>query len=563
MNSIFNEDINASKYTKTEVGIIFILTLFFLSTLYIQTASKKYNGPEIVSVEISVDDNQIGISKEKAINIKTKPEGANISNLKWNVSNPNIIDIKGNKIKGKELGKTTIFLEDDKIKSNSLEISCVTYISEAKILNPIDKLSAFREYKLDVEVFPEESMNKDYVITSSNPEILEIKDKNILYGKNTGKAIIYVKDTFGKVLAEMEIEVLWIKIKSIELDEKELKLGVGQKTILYANIQPLNATNTGITWESENPDIAEVDENGIIIGKTPGIVKIKAKINNEERVSECIISVSENKQFGTFMYSSGEYEIKYEPLYQSKTQYTSKYWEQIEFLGSLDKEGWVKIRNSEGNPGFVEYRKNRFLKEKPKLVENIRYISNEDINIKNGAIISSAMMILENKGYTASTYNLLYALNKTQNIYKDENNTYHAENTPYEAFIGNPEKNREDGSYTGFNIPATNMITYHLGDVVKDISGVSNEELINYINKGTPIMVWMDLEGEKLTDGVEVNYPKGKYTTLKTITTGVIVGYDDENIYIHNPEKKAFTKHNKDVFFENFEKIKRPAIIVK
>ena len=552
---------NKKIYSSVDIIVLIILSILLISILFLKTVSRRYSSLNIKDISISVDNNQIGISKEKLIKIDISPEGANTSKLKWNISNPNIVDIKGNKLIGKELGKTVISLEDDKVISNELEISCVTYISEAKIKNPIDKLSAFKEYKLDVEVFPSEAMNKDYIITSSDPEVVEIKDKNILYGKNTGKSVIYVKDTFGKVLAQMEIEVIWIKINSIEIDEKELKLGVGQKTILYANLQPLNATNVGIIWESENPEIASIDKNGIITGKNPGIVKITAKVKNEEKQAECFVSVTEGKQLGRFMYASGEYPIKYKPLYQAKTEKNTKYWELIEFLEPIDKEGWIKIRNSEGLPGFVEYRESRFLKDKPKLIEKIRFISNKDINMKNGSLIASCMMMLENKGYTVSAYNLLYTLPRTSNISKKEDN-YFADD-PYESFVGNPESSKEDGSYTGFVNPAIQMVRYHLGDICKDISGASEEKILSYIDKDIPVCVWINSNAEKFKDGKTWNTKKGTYTPKDDICVGIIVGYDKENLYIHNPEKNAYTKHNKKVFFENFEAIKKQAFIIK
>lgn len=560
-DSVFNKNIKKLPYSKTDIIVLIILSIFLIFVLFIRNISKKYSNVNIKDIKISVDNNQIGISKEKLVNIKITPEGANTSNLKWNISNPNILDIDGNKMIGKELGKTTIFLEDDKVKSNEIEISCVTYISEAKIKNPIDKLSAFKEYKLDIDVFPEEAMNKDYVLVSSNPEIVEIRDKNVLYGKNTGKSVIYVKDTFGKVLAEMEIEVIWIKIKNIDIDEKELKLGVGQKSILYAKIEPLNATNIGIVWESENPDIASIDQNGIITGKKPGIVKIQAKVKNEEKKSECFISVTEGKQLGKFLYASGIYPIKYEPLFQAKTQQNSKFWELIEFLGPMEKEGWIKIRNSEGLPGFIEYRANRFLKDKPKLIEKVRYISNKDINMENGSLIASAMMILENKGYTVSSYNLLYSLPKVSNIIHTDNKYFAGD--PYEKFIGNPESKKEEGSYTGFTKPTIDMIRYQLGNIYEDVSGKSEEEIINYIDKEIPILVWINSDAERFKNGISWNMKDGTYTPKENIAVGVIVGYDKDNLYIHNPEKNAYTKHNKKVFFENWRSIKSPAIIIK
>ncbi len=558
-NKVFKDESIKSKYTDIEIISMIILSVFFLLILLLRTVSIKYIGKEVESIKIEVETNQIGISKEMPVKITVKPQSADTTNLKWNISNPNIIKIEENKIIGKELGKTTISLESDKVTSNKLEISCVTYISEAKIKNPIDKLSAFKDYPLDVEVFPEEATNKEFKVVSANPEIIEIKENNVLYGKKTGKTTIFVKDTFGKTLAEMEIEVIWIKIKAIDIDEKELKLGIGQKSILYANIEPLNATNLGIIWESENPDIASIDEHGVITGKNPGIVKITGSVKNEDKKSECLVSVTAEKQLGTFLYSSGEYNINYAPLYQSETIVKTKYFEQIEFLHPLEKEGWVKVRNSEGIPGFIEYRKNRFLKDKPKLIENVRYISNKDINMSNGSLIASAMMILENKGYTVSAYNLLYRLPKVAGIKNDK-----IEASPYDSFIGNPESNKEDGSYTGFDIPATKMITYHLGDIVNNITGVSEEEILKNIDNNKPVLVWTEKDGDLFRDGKPIDvFKSGIYIPKSNIVTGVLVGYDDENLYIHNPEKHAFTKCNREVFFKNFESIKRPAITIK
>ncbi|WP_206427993.1 Ig-like domain-containing protein [Niallia circulans] len=45
---------------------------------------------------------------------------------------------------------------------------------------------------------------------------------------------------------------------------------------LVVTIEPENATNKTIKWTSSNPEIATVDDNGNVIGKSPGKVTITA-----------------------------------------------------------------------------------------------------------------------------------------------------------------------------------------------------------------------------------------------------------------------------------------------
>ncbi|MCM2983841.1 Ig-like domain-containing protein [Niallia circulans] len=66
-------------------------------------------------------------------------------------------------------------------------------------------------------------------------------------------------------------------IDSIGLVESALELNVGSSKSLVVTIEPENATNKTIKWSSSNPEIATVDDNGNVIGKSPGKVTITAE----------------------------------------------------------------------------------------------------------------------------------------------------------------------------------------------------------------------------------------------------------------------------------------------
>lgn len=63
-----------------------------------------------------------------------------------------------------------------------------------------------------------------------------------------------------------------------ELEESyETSLTEGQTMQLSAHVFPEDATNKSVYWESERPEIASVDHNGLVTAKTAGSTIIKAK----------------------------------------------------------------------------------------------------------------------------------------------------------------------------------------------------------------------------------------------------------------------------------------------
>ena len=53
-----------------------------------------------------------------------------------------------------------------------------------------------------------------------------------------------------------------IPVESIELDQRELELKVGEEAKLTATVLPENATNKNVSWESSDDSIVTVDQDG-------------------------------------------------------------------------------------------------------------------------------------------------------------------------------------------------------------------------------------------------------------------------------------------------------------
>lgn len=71
-----------------------------------------------------------------------------------------------------------------------------------------------------------------------------------------------------------------IPIENIYFSEKETSMLVGENVQIPLNIEPMDATDKTILWESSNPDIVSVDEEGNLQSHAVGTVTITATTKN-------------------------------------------------------------------------------------------------------------------------------------------------------------------------------------------------------------------------------------------------------------------------------------------
>lgn len=86
-----------------------------------------------------------------------------------------------------------------------------------------------------------------------------------------------------------------IRIKSIKLSDNSIIIYAGNTKKLTFKVYPYNAGYTELTWTSKNPDIADVNEDGVVTGKRHGVTTVTLTINNVE--VSCKVTVLEIIKF--------------------------------------------------------------------------------------------------------------------------------------------------------------------------------------------------------------------------------------------------------------------------
>lgn len=129
--------------------------------------------------------------------------------------------------------------------------------------------------------------------TSSAPEIATVDANGRVTGVAVGSATITAITEDGGKTATCEVTVNneSIAVESIALNKNKLEIYEGDSETLVATITPDNATEQGITWATSDPKIAEVNENGQVIGINAGSATITATTADGNKTASCEVTV--------------------------------------------------------------------------------------------------------------------------------------------------------------------------------------------------------------------------------------------------------------------------------
>lgn len=173
-----------------------------------------------------------------------------------------------------------------------IKIESINFVTKTLELVPGD------ERTLTPSVLPANATNKRLNFTVSDPSVASVRDGR-LKALNPGKARIEAISTDGSnKRAGFDLIVKDLnqgpKISYISLTPNNNSIGIGESYQLKATINPANAYNKDLVYESENPAIASVDKSGRVKGLKVGKTTIIAKAQDGSGKSQrAYVSVSQ------------------------------------------------------------------------------------------------------------------------------------------------------------------------------------------------------------------------------------------------------------------------------
>jgi uncharacterized protein YjdB len=155
---------------------------------------------------------------------------------------------------------------------------------------------------LTYSISPENATNKQVHWYSDNPSIAKVSQSGKVIAQAPGITKIWVKTVDGHKTASCTITVTSLGTKpltEVTLSQSTLSLMAGNWHYLTYTLNPADAAYQSLTWYSENPQVAKVNEHGKVFAINPGTTKIGLKvkeIDGEYKKASCTITVTANNQ---------------------------------------------------------------------------------------------------------------------------------------------------------------------------------------------------------------------------------------------------------------------------
>lgn len=139
------------------------------------------------------------------------------------------------------------------------------------------KVTIGQKVNLIAKIVPTNASYTSLNYVSSDKTIATVSDKGEIHGVNIGKCTITAMSADGtNVKATCEVEVLPVYITSLTINSDKTQIVEGETMQLTISYEPENATISEVLWETSDPTLASINEEGALTAHKEGVVSIKA-----------------------------------------------------------------------------------------------------------------------------------------------------------------------------------------------------------------------------------------------------------------------------------------------
>jgi N-acetylmuramoyl-L-alanine amidase/uncharacterized protein YjdB len=257
----------------------------------------------IEDLTFSEDYYKIGLNSSYTLQFFAYPEDANLDVLTFRSENTSVATVTNSGVvtgHREGIAKITMTAPNGLTASCTVEVVRGGGLEDARV--PVNGISLDREElflarnttaQLRVTFSPENATNKRLTYRSSNQNTATVDSSGLVRARNPGTATITVTSDDGRRTATCTVTVTQ---NHVPVEEIETFFGVdmvvGEAFNLEVEIYPRNATERGVTWSSNRPDIVSVDSEGFIRALKEGVATITVTSAENPRIShECVVSV--------------------------------------------------------------------------------------------------------------------------------------------------------------------------------------------------------------------------------------------------------------------------------
>ena len=191
------------------------------------------------------------------------------------------------------IGNYNVFLthQIDVVDSpNNVKVESVSLDKESGTLYVGDTV------ELTATVLPENATVKDVtfsVVPEGIATVTATGAKATVTAKVKGSANVIVTTLDGDKTAQYALTVKeHVLVSGITLNKETTSIVKGATETLVATVTPPDAENKAVTWASDKPAVAKVDQNGEVTAVDGGTANITATTVDGNKVATCVVTVT-------------------------------------------------------------------------------------------------------------------------------------------------------------------------------------------------------------------------------------------------------------------------------
>jgi uncharacterized protein YjdB len=261
----------------------------------------------VTSVTLNKTSASISVGGSEILTATVSPPNATNKAVTWRSSNPGVALVENGTVTGVATGSATITVTTTE---GGKTAECTVTVTSGGVNIPVVSVSLNKPSlslavnameKLTATILPDNASNKTVTWSSANASIATVSEDGTVTGKAVGSTTITAASVADNTKTAICSVTINIPVTSITLNKTITYITVGGTDELRAAVLPANATNKTVTWSSVHPEIATVDNNGVVTGLSasapgaegaPGVTTIIATNSDSGRNAACVVHVS-------------------------------------------------------------------------------------------------------------------------------------------------------------------------------------------------------------------------------------------------------------------------------
>lgn len=257
---------------------------------------------KVTGVTLNVKEVSLMVGAKETLKVVVAPENATNKRVSWSSNKTDVASVDGQGVvTAHKAGEALVTVKSE---DGGKTATCKVTVKAEKVAVTgvkLDKtehtLAVGGTVTLVATVTPEGATNKKVSWKSDKTDIATVDENGKVTAVKAGVAKITVTTEDGKKTATCAITVKEDKVAviGVKLNSTSLSLTEGDSYQLKATVSPINATNQNVTWKSSNSNVADVDQDGLVVAVKAGTATITVTTEDGNKTATCTVTVKADK----------------------------------------------------------------------------------------------------------------------------------------------------------------------------------------------------------------------------------------------------------------------------